>query len=342
LSGSSGWEPGRQARDAVRQVPFRQGGPLRQDVTNGCAPRVLPLPEIARLSARRWDIERAFLTLKRELGLHLIGSSKASVVLFQVWAALIVAQVVQAIRREVALRAGVDAFEVSLPFLVQNRSFWGASDRDGLRGWVRQGERLGIIRPASRLRTQALGIASQDVLPLPAGIVRSRQPCSRPPKASREPSNQEEEPMHPQRDQWVARLVQREEPLKALRRLAHQSSLPVARSVRAPVARSREPWTPVQPDPTFAQPGWAFLQPLIAARSLLLSLKGGDRNVFARPFPDGGSSCSQPHHGEPGRLHAAVSRPHAFCSSPFLTLIRWKQWLYQVMHILYPTTCAMR
>jgi Transposase DDE domain len=56
---------------AVRQVQFRQGGQLRQYFTNVCDPTVLPLREIARLYARRWDIELAFLTLKEYLGLHL-------------------------------------------------------------------------------------------------------------------------------------------------------------------------------------------------------------------------------------------------------------------------------
>jgi hypothetical protein len=37
----------------VRQVQFRQGGQLRQYFTNVCDPTVLPLPEIARLYARR-------------------------------------------------------------------------------------------------------------------------------------------------------------------------------------------------------------------------------------------------------------------------------------------------
>src|SRR5204863_6612075 len=101
----------------VRQVQFRQGEQLRQYFTNVCDPTVLPLPEIARLYARRWDIELAFLTLKRDLGLHLIWSSKSVVVLVQVWACLIIAQILQAIRKEVALRADVDAFEVSLPLL---------------------------------------------------------------------------------------------------------------------------------------------------------------------------------------------------------------------------------
>ena len=87
---------------AVRQVQFWQGGQLRQYFTNVCDPTILPLPEIARLYSRRWDIELAFLILKRELGLHLIWSSKQVVVLAQVWACLIIAQVLQAIRMEVA------------------------------------------------------------------------------------------------------------------------------------------------------------------------------------------------------------------------------------------------
>lgn len=97
------------SRSAVRQMTCRQGGPLRQYVTTVCDPSVLPLPDIARLSARRWDIERAFLILKREVGLHLIWSSNVTVVLFHMWAALIVAHVIHAIR-EVALRKGVYAF----------------------------------------------------------------------------------------------------------------------------------------------------------------------------------------------------------------------------------------
>src|SRR5205823_12234262 len=96
---------------AVRQVLLRQGGMRRQYFTTVCDPSVLPLAEIARLYARRWDIALAFLTLKRDLGLHLIWSSKSVVVLAQVWACLIIAQVMQALRMEVALRAEVDPFD---------------------------------------------------------------------------------------------------------------------------------------------------------------------------------------------------------------------------------------
>ena len=68
-------------------------------------PTVLPIQEIARLYARRWDIELAFLTLKEHLGLHLWWSSKVSIILVQVWACLILAQLLQAVRLEIACRA---------------------------------------------------------------------------------------------------------------------------------------------------------------------------------------------------------------------------------------------
>jgi hypothetical protein len=135
----------------VRQVQFRQGGQLRQYFTNVCDPTVLPLCEIARLYARRWDIELAFLTLKRELGLHLIWSSKSVVILAQVWACLIIAQVLQAIRMEVALRADVDAFEVSLPLLIEALPQFGSQGHDGIVECVRQGRRR--VCASRRLRS---------------------------------------------------------------------------------------------------------------------------------------------------------------------------------------------
>src|SRR5256884_5135662 len=104
----------------VRQVQFRQGGELRQYFTNVCDPTVLSLWEIARLYARRWDIELAFLTLKEYLGLHLLWTSKLVTILQQVWACLNMAQVLQALRLEIACGAGADLFQGSLPLVVQD------------------------------------------------------------------------------------------------------------------------------------------------------------------------------------------------------------------------------
>ena len=264
----------------VRQVQFRQGGELRQYFTNVCNPTVLPLAEIARLYARRWDIELAFLTLKRELGLHLIWSSKSVVVLAQVWACLIIAQVLQALRMEVALRAEVDPFDVSLPLLFEALPQFSSQGHDGIIECVRQGHRLGIIRPSTRLRIQAPEIPPEQMTPLPQGTVLCRQPCYRSGKSPDKPISSDKRngpqmEVHPQRDQLVAILRQREAQIKASARQAKAEQIPKPKVVpikpkgdptsqtKAKVAKT--PMPPVQPDPSIARPPWAFLQPLGAS-----------------------------------------------------------------------------
>lgn len=265
---------------AVRQVQFRQGGELRQYFTNVCNPTLLPLPEIARLYARRWDIELAFLTLKRELGLHLIWSSKSVVVLAQVWACLIIAQVMQALRMEVALRAEVDPFDVSLPLLFEALPQFSSAGYDGIVECVRQGRRLGIIRPSTRLRIQAPEILREQLVPLPQGTVLCRQPCYREEKDSEKPSSSDKHTgsqieVHPQRDRLVAILRQREAQIKALARQVKVEQIPKPKIVppkpqadhtelsKAKVAKT--PMPAVQPDPSIAHPPWIWSQPLEAS-----------------------------------------------------------------------------
>ena len=69
-------------------------------------PQQRSLREIAAVYARRWDIERAFQTSKQHLGRHLLWSAKPVVIQQQVWAVLIIAQIRQALRLEIAGRAG--------------------------------------------------------------------------------------------------------------------------------------------------------------------------------------------------------------------------------------------
>jgi hypothetical protein len=162
----------------------------------------------------------------------------------QVWACLIIAQVLQAIRMEVALRADVDAFEVSLPLLIEVLPQFSLQGRDGILECVRQGRRLGIIRPSTRLRIQAPEIPQELLIPLPRDTVRGLQPHYRhedspdkpinPDKSSSadEPSKPDklsssnkltdshkqggpEIEVHPERDQIVAYLRQREAEIKA-------------------------------------------------------------------------------------------------------------------------------
>lgn len=163
-----------RAKAMVRLVQYRQGGVTHQYLTNVLEPSQLSLADIARLYARRWDIEMAFKLIKRELHLHLLWSSRVETVLLQVWAVLIIAQIVQAIRMEVAGRAGVDPFEVSLPLLVAYLPQIAAGGRDPIEFVVETGEQYGFIRPSRRLRLDVPEIPPEWITPAPPGLVTAR------------------------------------------------------------------------------------------------------------------------------------------------------------------------
>lgn len=165
-----------RARYAVRLVRWRVGVIWYTYLTNVLEPEVLPITEIARLYGRRWDIELAFLTLKEHLGLHLIWTSKRVSILQQVWACLIIAQVLQALRLEIACGADVDPFEVSLPLLMQALPPMLARGEDVVALWVQRGRQLGVIRPSSRTRRQVPEVPRQDIVPRPADLVLEREP----------------------------------------------------------------------------------------------------------------------------------------------------------------------
>ncbi len=165
-----------RAKHAVRLVQFAHKGATYRYVTNVLDPAVLPLAEIARLYARRWDIELAFNLVKTHLGLHLLWGAKPVVVLQQVWAVLIIAQVLQALRLEIAGRAGVDPYEVSLPLLVEYLPFFAARGLDPVAVFVEQGRALRFIRPSSRTAIVAPEIPPGDLLPRPPDLLVERTP----------------------------------------------------------------------------------------------------------------------------------------------------------------------
>lgn len=161
---------------AVRLVQFRVGTQSFEYVTSVQDPHLLPLAEIARLYARRWDIEMAVKLVKRELGLHLLWSSKTNGVLQQVWAVLIIAQILQALRQEIAGRAGVEVFDVSMPLLVRMLPQFMAEGEDPLEAFVKNGRFGGMIRPSRRVKIQVPVIAASDLHPIPSGTVIQRKP----------------------------------------------------------------------------------------------------------------------------------------------------------------------
>ena len=163
-----------RARYAVRLVTFQVGATSYQYITNVIHPTQLSLHDIAVLYARRWDIELAFKLIKRELGLHLIWSAKTVILLQQVWAVLLISQILHALRLEIAAKAEVDPFDVSLPLLVEYLPRW--NDVDFIDLVVTRGREAGFIRPSRRIRIQTPPINLKDYIPPPHDLALVRDP----------------------------------------------------------------------------------------------------------------------------------------------------------------------
>ena len=165
-----------RAAHAVRLVRFAVGTTVYRYLTNVTDPQRLSIRAIAELYARRWDFELAVLLVKEHLKLHLLWSAKPIVIQQQIWAVLIIAQVLQALRLEIAQRAGVDPFEVSLPLLVEYLPWFAATGRDPIAVFVEQGRALRFIRPSSRTVIRAPTIPIEHLVPMPPDLILARTP----------------------------------------------------------------------------------------------------------------------------------------------------------------------
>lgn len=165
-----------RARHLVRLVCFQLGSRRYQYLTNVTDPTRFPLQEVARLYQRRWDLELAFLLVKQHLGLRLWWASKTEVLLLQLWAVLLISQVLQALRLEIAGKAGVTPDEVSLALLVQYAPQYAAQGQDPIAVFVSQGRALGFIRPSRRTANRAPHVPRDALTLPPADLVRERTP----------------------------------------------------------------------------------------------------------------------------------------------------------------------
>jgi hypothetical protein len=156
-----------RAAHAVRLIQYRYRGSLRRYITNVTDPEVLSLHDVAVLYARRWDIEMALQLVKQHLGLRLWWSNNLVVIEQQLWATLLIAQVLMALRMEVASAAGVDVFDVSLPLLARYAPRYAARGEDPVAGIVRDGRLAGFIRPSRRIVIVTPPIDPAHIVPLP-------------------------------------------------------------------------------------------------------------------------------------------------------------------------------
>lgn len=169
-----------RSKHLVRLVQFTTTRGTHTYLTNVCDPAVLAVADIAALYARRWDIELAVKLVKRELGLHLFWSAKPAVITHQIWAVLLIAQLFQALRTEIAGRAGVPIDEVSLPLLVSDFPRYAASWEDPIAAFIADGRRLGYLRPSRRLTPTTPTVSLTAFTPPPPDLATTQIPRSSP------------------------------------------------------------------------------------------------------------------------------------------------------------------
>ncbi len=171
-----GSKKGARPKQAVRLVRFGMHGVLHTSITNVLDPHVLSMHDIAQLSARRWDIECAFLLLKKHLGLALFWSAKPHVLLQQVWGTLILAQLLQVLRLQIAVQAKQDPYDVSMDLLIEYLPTLSDYHQDALGLLLTRGKDLGFLRPSSRIRIQTPDVSQLTLVPLPAELVLEQVP----------------------------------------------------------------------------------------------------------------------------------------------------------------------
>lgn len=165
-----------RTKHTARRMQFRQGANLRVFLTNVNDPTVLSIHDAATLYARRWDIEMAVQMVKQHLKLRLLWSNNLVVVQQQIWATLIIAQIISAMRMEIAGRAGVDIFEVSLPLLIEYLPKYASRHEDPLAVFLELGRELEFIRPSRRIHIKAPLVDPASIRWPPDDIPRTQVP----------------------------------------------------------------------------------------------------------------------------------------------------------------------
>lgn len=157
-----------RAGHPVRLIRITTGGQTYTYLTDVLDPRQLPAWQVAQLYRRRWDIEKALDLIKTHLGLHLLWSAFPNVILHQIYATIIIAQIALALRSEIARRAGADLREVSLPLLLRWLPQLAAMGRDPIHEFATYGRKAGYIRPFRGKAWQLPHIPEEEYLFPPA------------------------------------------------------------------------------------------------------------------------------------------------------------------------------
>jgi hypothetical protein len=165
-----------RAAHAVRLVTVRLGDRTHSYISSVLDPAQLSAHALVQLYGRRWDIEMAINLAKTHLKLHLWWSAKTDVILQQIWAVLIISQIIHALHLEIAARAGVDPDDVSVALLIQYLPILAREGRDPVAFFVEVGEQAHFIRPSRRIKRQIPRVPPDQIRPLPPDLILVRKP----------------------------------------------------------------------------------------------------------------------------------------------------------------------
>lgn len=145
-------------------------------LTSVLDPAILPPHAVVALYASRWSIEQAFSLVKQELGLHLLWSAQWEVILTQVYAVLLIAQIARGLCAQIADRAGIPAAQVSVRLLLRDLPYLVQQANGDLIGYVAALPVVkgGYLRPARTVRYQVP--RDLPVRPRPPALVLWREP----------------------------------------------------------------------------------------------------------------------------------------------------------------------
>lgn len=165
-----------RAAHAVRLLTVRLGPRTHSYITNVLDPAQLTAADMVQLYGLRWDIEMAINLAKTHLNLHLWWSAKPVVIVQQIWAVLIISQILQALRLEIAGRAGVDIDEVSMPLLIRYLPMFAQDGHDPVAYFIEVGRQAHFIRPSRRVKYEVPLVPPGQIAPLPPTLVLVRTP----------------------------------------------------------------------------------------------------------------------------------------------------------------------
>jgi hypothetical protein len=108
--------------------------------------------------------------------MSLFWSAKTHVLLQQVWGTLIIAQLLQALRLQIAAEAKQDPYDVSMDLLIEYLPMLSDYHQDALGVLVTRGKELGFLRPSSRIRIQTPDLTGIVLVLLPADLILEQVP----------------------------------------------------------------------------------------------------------------------------------------------------------------------